>query len=65
MEFYASNRTEWRRWLKKNAGTSQGVWLVYDKKPNRVLSQDDITEEAICFGWIDSLPRAKSVVRAM
>lgn len=65
MEFYASNRAAWRKWLQAHAKTEKGVWLVYDKKPNRILSPDDITEEAICFGWIDSLPRTKSKTQAM
>ena len=36
------------------------MWVIYDKKvdaaPQR-LSYADIVEEALCFGWIDSLPR--------
>ena len=49
----------------KNHTTSKGVWLISDKLPRRVLTPDDIAEEAICFGRIDSVPRKKSAARAM
>lgn len=32
------------------------VWLVYDKGRQRRLTYDDIVEEALCFGWVDSKP---------
>jgi uncharacterized protein YdeI (YjbR/CyaY-like superfamily) len=57
---YARNRAAWRRWLEKNhASEPRGVWLVYYKphagKPS--VSYDDSVEEALCFGWVDSLIR--------
>ncbi|HET9173849.1 MAG TPA: YdeI/OmpD-associated family protein [Candidatus Saccharimonadales bacterium] len=55
-EIYMSNRQDWHQWLLNNASDSKGIWLVYDKGANRVLSSADITEEALCFGWIDSVP---------
>ncbi len=27
--FYASTRTEWRKWLKKNYKTKKEIWLGY------------------------------------
>lgn len=52
------NRQEWRNWLVKEHLKSPGVWLVYFKKETglRGLSYDEAVEEALCFGWIDSLP---------
>lgn len=52
------SRKEWRKWLEKEHLVSSGVWLVYYKKVTglRVLSYDEAVEEALCFGWIDSLP---------
>ncbi|HEU5166726.1 MAG TPA: YdeI/OmpD-associated family protein [Chitinophagaceae bacterium] len=49
----------WRRWLEKNHSTSPGVWLIYYKKESgkRKFDYADAVEEALCFGWIDSLPR--------
>jgi hypothetical protein len=33
--------------------------------PGPRLSYDDIVEEALCFGWIDSQPRTLDETRAM
>jgi uncharacterized protein YdeI (YjbR/CyaY-like superfamily) len=51
------SRQAWRAWLTKNHATSPGVWLVYAKKHTKIpsLSYNDAVEEALCFGWIDSL----------
>jgi len=64
-EVYVRSRAEWRQWLCDNAARSSGIWLVYDKGPARTLSYDDIVEEALCFGWIDSKPRRLDETRAM
>jgi uncharacterized protein YdeI (YjbR/CyaY-like superfamily) len=51
------SRKEWRAWLKNHHKTAQGVWLVYAKKHTGLasLTWQDGVEEALCFGWIDSL----------
>jgi uncharacterized protein YdeI (YjbR/CyaY-like superfamily) len=47
-------RDDFRAWLKENAETSEGVWLVFGKtKAVVTLSANDALEEALCFGWID------------
>jgi uncharacterized protein YdeI (YjbR/CyaY-like superfamily) len=56
---YVTNRTAWRKWLKKHFKTSKEIWLVYYKKGTgkpRILYNDAV-EEALCFGWIDSTVR--------
>jgi len=65
--YYAADRAAWRAWLKRNHATSHGVWLVYDKAAagKRRLSYDDIVDEAVSFGWIDSRPRSLNAERAM
>jgi uncharacterized protein YdeI (YjbR/CyaY-like superfamily) len=54
---YVPDREKWRAWLAKHHTTEKEVWLVYYKqhtgKPR--VSYDDAVEEALCFGWIDSL----------
>lgn len=65
---FVTSRAEWRRWLSANHRQTAGIWLVTYKKaadPERYLSYDDIVEEAICFGWVDSLPRALDAERSM
>jgi uncharacterized protein YdeI (YjbR/CyaY-like superfamily) len=54
-EFYAKDRAAWRAWLANHHATEQSVWLIYDKGPSRSLSYDAIVEEALCFGWVDSV----------
>ncbi len=50
-------RVSWREWLKKNHRKKKEVWLIFPKKRTgrRAVSYDDAVEEAICFGWIDSI----------
>jgi uncharacterized protein YdeI (YjbR/CyaY-like superfamily) len=52
-----TSRAAWRAWLKKNHASSTGIWLIYAKKHTGIpsLSYADAVEEALCFGWIDSL----------
>jgi len=56
-ELQITNRNDWRRGLKTNHRIYKEVWLVFYKrhtgKPS--MSYDDAVEEALCFGWIDSI----------
>ena len=54
------SRAAWRAWLDKNHASSTGVWLVFAKKHTGLptLSYDDAVQEALCFGWIDSLVKS-------
>ena len=56
-ELYVVNRSDWRKWLNRNHNTEREVWLVYFKKHTEKprIPYDDAVEEALCFGWIDSL----------
>jgi len=56
-QVYVPDRAAWRRWLAKQHGRSPGIWLVFDKKSSRPdrLAYGHAVEEALCFGWIDSL----------
>lgn len=58
-QVFMESRRQWRDWLEQNHSTSPGVWLVTWKK-NRGgphLAYDDIVEEALAVGWVDSQPR--------
>jgi uncharacterized protein YdeI (YjbR/CyaY-like superfamily) len=57
---YASTREEWRTWLEGNHATSSEVWLIsYRKGSGRPsLPYDVAVEEALCFGWIDSIRKS-------
>jgi uncharacterized protein YdeI (YjbR/CyaY-like superfamily) len=64
---HPKTRKQWRQWLLKNHSTSPGVWFVYYKKESGKprVSYDEAVEEALCFGWIDSLPRKLDAERSM
>jgi uncharacterized protein YdeI (YjbR/CyaY-like superfamily) len=55
--FQPKSRKAWRAWLNKHHASSSGIWLVVAKKHTGIpsLTYNDAVEEALCFGWIDSL----------
>lgn len=54
---YVTNRKDWRNWLRKHYKTAKEIWLVYYKKETGKprIAYNDAVEEALCFGWIDSI----------
>jgi uncharacterized protein YdeI (YjbR/CyaY-like superfamily) len=48
---------EWRKWLKQNHRKVEKVWLVFYKKGagEQALDYDSALDEALCYGWIDSI----------
>ena len=63
-EVIARTRAEWRAWLAKHHAQPGSVWLVYPKKTAKGSGFADldyaaIVEEALCFGWVDSVPRQR------
>jgi uncharacterized protein YdeI (YjbR/CyaY-like superfamily) len=64
---HPKTRKQWRQWLEKNHSSSPGIWFVYYKKESGKtrVSYGEAVEEALCFGWIDSLPRKLDHERAM
>ena len=61
------SRARWRAWLREHHTRGDGVWLVRYKKATGqpTLSYDEQVDEAICFGWVDSLPRRLDAERSM
>jgi uncharacterized protein YdeI (YjbR/CyaY-like superfamily) len=55
--FLARTTTEWRDWLAEQHDSASEVWLVFHKKHTGVTSiaYSDALDEALCFGWVDSL----------
>jgi uncharacterized protein YdeI (YjbR/CyaY-like superfamily) len=55
--FDARTRERWKRWLAKHHATESEVWLIFHKqhtgKPS--VAYDEAVDEALCYGWIDSL----------
>jgi uncharacterized protein YdeI (YjbR/CyaY-like superfamily) len=56
-EILFKNRNEWRLWLRKNHNKEMIVWLIYYKKHvnKKSVVQPEAVEEALCYGWIDSI----------
>jgi uncharacterized protein YdeI (YjbR/CyaY-like superfamily) len=61
------SRSNWRTWLEQNHTRSNGIWLVTFKKHcgDKHVAYGEVVEEALCFGWIDSLPRKLDEDRSM
>jgi uncharacterized protein YdeI (YjbR/CyaY-like superfamily) len=53
------SRSTWRSWLASNTDREEGLWVVYRKKSSSLEgpAYDELVEEALCFGWIDSQAR--------
>ncbi len=56
-KIYVTNRKEWREWLVENHKKQNEIWLIFYKKHTGKsrIPYDDAVEEALCFGWIDSI----------
>jgi uncharacterized protein YdeI (YjbR/CyaY-like superfamily) len=65
--FQPADRAAWRAWLAANHATATGVWAVtYRRAAGKpVVTYDDLVEEALCFGWIDSRPGSFDEERTM
>lgn len=61
------SRAAWRAWLAAHHAASPGVWCVTWKQGSGGprVPYDDVVEEALCFGWVDSLPRKLDDRRTM
>jgi uncharacterized protein YdeI (YjbR/CyaY-like superfamily) len=48
---------QWRTWLAKHHDSESEVWLVFRKRHTgeQSIAYEDAVNEALCFGWIDSL----------
>jgi uncharacterized protein YdeI (YjbR/CyaY-like superfamily) len=57
---YVTNRKTWRSWLSKNYASAPDIWLIYYKKESGKprIPYNDAVEEALCYGWIDSIVKS-------
>ena len=55
--FYSDDRNEWRHWLEENFETADEMIVAFPSKDpvNKGITYNDAVEEALCFGWIDSV----------
>lgn len=54
---YVTNRKQWRAWLARHHKSAPEIWLVYYRKASgkERIPYNDAVEEALCYGWIDSI----------
>lgn len=54
---YVKTAPEWRAWLEQNHQSVSEVWLIFFKAHTGqpCISYEDSLDEALCFGWIDSI----------
>lgn len=54
---YFDNRKSFRNWLEKEHNKSIGIWMIFYKKLSntKCIEYREALEEALCFGWIDSI----------
>ena len=47
----------WRDWLDHHHASASEVWLIFHKRHTGVesIAYTDARDEALCFGWVDSL----------
>ena len=54
--YHPTDLAAWRAWLAANHDVARGVWVTSWRKASGrdAVPYEDLVEEAICFGWIDS-----------
>lgn len=61
-----ASRDELSSWLARYGTRRSGIWLVsYKKGDGRYLPYDEIVDELIAHGWVDSQPRKLDETRSM
>lgn len=60
--FCPQSPQHWRDWLHEHHATQQSVWLLFYKKKSGLstLTWSEAVDEALCFGWIDSIRKPVS-----
>lgn len=58
-DFFPKSKKELESWFEQNFEDNSGIWIVLPKKGSGIpgLTVDELIDEALCWGWIDSLPR--------
>lgn len=62
---YVTTRDDLRKWLIDNHKSKKEIWLVQYRKATKKPSINyvEAVEEAICFGWIDSMEKSMDAER--
>jgi uncharacterized protein YdeI (YjbR/CyaY-like superfamily) len=54
---YCPDNQAWHDWLRRHHDSRREIWLLFPKKHTRkpCVSYSEALDEALCYGWIDSL----------
>ena len=57
---YFRTPAEFRAWLKKHHATADELWIGFYKKGSGMpsITWSEAVDEALCFGWVDSIRRS-------
>jgi uncharacterized protein YdeI (YjbR/CyaY-like superfamily) len=58
---HLTTREAWRKWLARHHASETEIWLIFFKQHTgkRALTYNEAVEEALCYGWIDSIVRRR------
>jgi uncharacterized protein YdeI (YjbR/CyaY-like superfamily) len=65
--FYPKSQKEWRLWLTKNHIIKDAVWVIFYKQKigKPTITWSNAVDEALCFGWIDSIKKTLDEERSI
>lgn len=52
-------QAEWRHWLRRYHKNEKEIWVTLYKKSSgkQTVTFQNLLDEALCFGWIDSMEK--------
>jgi uncharacterized protein YdeI (YjbR/CyaY-like superfamily) len=63
---FFESAAEWRAWLEEHHDTATEVWVgMWRKATGRGMTWSEAVDEALCFGWIDSVAKRVDDERRM
>jgi uncharacterized protein YdeI (YjbR/CyaY-like superfamily) len=63
---FFESAAEWRAWLEQHHETETEVWVgMWRKAVGRGMTWSEAVDEALCFGWIDSVAKGIDGQRRM
>ncbi len=59
--YHANDQQAWRQWLADHHKEKKAIWLIIYHKESATPSvyYNEAVDEALCFGWIDSVPKKR------
>lgn len=57
--FCPASAQQWKEWLQEYHDKEKSVWLIFYKNKSNIptITWSEAVDEALCFGWIDSIAK--------